>query len=71
MTTNAILRLILLIWVIGYLVLSCGGLFSGSLGSAALGLFGGLILLVPWILGIVILVVLVWLTNPRGPAGPR
>lgn len=65
MTTNLILRIVLLLWVIGYLFMSCSGIFGGSVGGAALGLFGGLILFVPWILGVIVLGILVWFTNPR------
>ena len=65
MTTNLILRLALLLWVVGYLFMSCSGIFGGSLGGAALGLVGGLVFFVPWLLGVIVLAVLVWFTNPR------
>jgi hypothetical protein len=62
---NAILRLLLLLWVVGYVVLSCGGFFSGNAGAAAGGVLVGVVVLVPWLVGVLVLVVLVWLTNPR------
>ena len=65
MTNNLILRIVLLLWVVGYLFMSCSGLFGGSLGGAALGLFGGIVLFVPWLLGTIVLAVLVRVTNPR------
>ena len=65
MTNNLILRIVLLLWVVGYLFMSCSGLFGGSLGGAALGLFGGIVLFVPWLRGTILLAVLVWVTNPR------
>jgi hypothetical protein len=67
MTTNLILRLVLLLWVVGYLFMSCSGIVRLDVGGALLGLFGGIILFVPWLLGTIVLVVLVWLTNPRRP----
>ena len=64
---NSVLRLLLLIWVVGFPVLSCGGLFSGDAGSAGLGLLLGAVFLVPWLVGTLALAVLVWFTNPRRP----
>jgi hypothetical protein len=71
MTTNLILRIVLLLWVVGYLVMSCSGIVRLDPGGALLGLFGGILLFVPWLLGTIVLALGVWLTNPRGPAGPR
>ncbi|HEV2005851.1 MAG TPA: hypothetical protein VGQ85_04480 [Candidatus Limnocylindrales bacterium] len=63
---NTILRLLLGIWAIGYLVISCGPMLLGGSGVATgAGLFVGAVLLVPWLIGMLVLVVLVWLTNPR------
>jgi hypothetical protein len=67
LTTNLILRIVLLLWVVGYLFMSCSGVVRLDVGGALLGLFGGIILFVPWLLGTIVLVVLVWLTNPRRP----
>jgi len=63
---NSLLRLLLVLWVLGYLVVSCGGLFSGSAGAAAGGLLAGTVLLVPWLVGVLVLAIVIWLTNPRG-----
>jgi hypothetical protein len=62
---NTILRLLLLLWVVGYVVLSCGGFLSGNTGAAAGGVLVGAVLLVPWLVGVLVLAVVVWLTNPR------
>ena len=62
---NTILRLLLAIWVIGYVLVSCGPLFSGNAGAGGLGLLTGGLLLVPWLVGVLVLGVFVWLTNPR------
>jgi hypothetical protein len=64
---NTILRLVLLLWVLGYLLVSCGPLFNGGLGAGLLGVLVGGVLFVPWLLGVVVLAVLVLLTNPGRP----
>jgi len=62
---NTILRVLLAIWVLGFLLISCVPILSGHLIAGGVGLVAGAILLVPWLVGVVILGVLVWLTNPR------
>jgi hypothetical protein len=63
---NRILRVLLAVWAIGYLVISCGPMLLGSSGLATgASLFVGLVLLVPWLVGVLVLVILIWLTNPR------
>lgn len=64
-TVNSVLRLLLAIWVIGFLLVSCVPMLSGNATASGFGILAGAILLVPWLIGVVILVVLVWLTNPR------
>jgi hypothetical protein len=71
MTTNLILRIVLLLWVVGYLFMSCSGIVRLDLGGALLGLFGGVILFVPWLIGTIVLGAAVWFTNPGRPSGPR
>lgn len=61
---NRTLRILLAIWVVGYAVLACGPFLTGNPFFAGLGLFAGVVLLVPWLVGTVILAILVWLTNP-------
>ena len=62
---NSVLRLLLAIWVLGFLFISCVPVFTGSAIAGSVGLLAGAILLVPWLVGVVILGVLIWLTNPR------
>jgi hypothetical protein len=62
---NRALRWLLAIWTIVYLVVACGPLLLTDSGLLqGIGLLTGLILLVPWLVGVVVLAVLVWLTNP-------
>ena len=62
---NRILRAILLVWVVGFLVVSCLPMLTGNVTAGGLGVLVGAVLLVPWLVGVLILGVLVWLTNPR------
>jgi hypothetical protein len=62
---NTTLRLILAIWTIGFLAISCGPMFTGDVGAGGLGLLVGGVLFVPWLVGILVLGIFVWLTNPR------
>ena len=62
---NRILRLILVLWIVGYLAVSCGPLFGDSAVMGGVGLVAGAVLLIPWLIGVLVLVVFIWLTNPR------
>ena len=67
-TTNSGLRIALLIWVVAYLFLACAPILGGHLLIGAIAIAGGIVLFVPWLVGIVILATLIWLTNaPRPP----
>lgn len=61
---NTLLRVLLLIWVFGYLLVSCGPLLGGDFLLGAITLVGGIVLFVPWLIGVVVLGALIWLTNP-------
>lgn len=61
---NTLLRVLLLIWIFGYLLVSCGPLLNGDLVVGAITFVGAIVLFVPWVIGIVILGVLVRVTNP-------
>lgn len=63
---NRILRLLLGVWTIGFLVVSCFPMLTGNATAGGLGLLTGAVLLIPWLVGVLVLGVLVWLTNPRG-----
>ena len=62
--SNTALRIALLLWVVGYLFLSCSPILGGNLLTGAFALVGGIVLFVPWLIGIVVLGVAIWLTNP-------
>ncbi len=63
---NLALRLALLFWIVGYLVVSCAPILNGHLILGAIGVVGGIVFFVPWVIGIVILVFLIAATNaPR------
>lgn len=62
---NTILRVLLALWVIGYLLAACVPMLLGSSPTTGMGPVAGAILLVPWFAGVVILVSLIWLTRRR------
>ncbi|MEO5940225.1 MAG: hypothetical protein ABIZ72_04720 [Candidatus Limnocylindrales bacterium] len=63
---NTALKVLLLIWVVGYLLVSCGPLLGGHLFIGAVAALGGIVLFVPWLIGVVVLAVLIRVTNqPR------
>ena len=61
---NFVLRVLLLIWVFGYLVVSCAPVLGANLFVGALGFLGGIVLFIPWLIGLIVLAVLIWVTNP-------
>ena len=68
MSINGWLRLLLALWVIGYLLVACGPAIAadgigGTLIGAALGLVLGSALFVPWVVGVVVLIALIWYTD--------
>ena len=62
---NSFFRFLLAIWTIGFLVISCVPLLTGNAAAGGVGLLAGAVLLVPWLVGVLILSVFTWLTNPR------
>ena len=65
-STNSLLRLLLAIWTIGYFVVSCVPLIFSSNGLVQVaGAAVGVVLLIPWLLGVLVLAILIFLTNPR------
>jgi hypothetical protein len=64
---NLLFRILLLVWVLGYLLVSCVPLFGGNLVVAGFGFLAGVVFLIPWLIGVLILGILVWLTNPTRP----
>jgi hypothetical protein len=63
---NTLLRLVLVLWILGYVALACGPMVTGDVGSGLGGLLVGGILFIPWLLILIVLAGLVWLTNPPG-----
>lgn len=61
---NTALRIGLLLWIVLYLFASCSPMLGGHLVIGTVALVGGIVLFVPWVIGIVVLAVLIWLTNP-------
>ena len=75
MTTNTKWRIALVLWAIAFPVISCGPAIAGdglvgTLAGGFLGVILGSVLLVPWIVGLVVLGAIVYLTNPRGSGPP-
>ena len=62
---NTVLRVVLAIWVVLFLVIACAPILSNSALVGGIGFISGIVLFVPWLVGAVILVCLIWLTNPR------
>ena len=62
---NGFFRLLLALWTILFLVISCAPLLTGNAIAGGAGLLAGAVLLVPWLVGVLILSILIWLTNPR------
>jgi hypothetical protein len=64
-TMNTIFRLLLLIWVFGYVFVSCVPLLTGHLVLGGITFVAGLFFFLPWLAVAIVLGGLVWLTNPR------
>jgi hypothetical protein len=62
---NTIFRVLLAIWVVLYLVIACAPIISNSVIVGGIGFVSGIILFVPFLIGAVILVCLIWLTNAQ------
>jgi hypothetical protein len=63
---HVVLRLALLLWVLGYVAVACAPLVTGDVGSGLAGLLVGGILFIPWLIILIVLGALVWLTGPSG-----
>ena len=67
-TTNTFLRVLLAIWTVGYVAVSCVPLIFSSSGLVQVaGAAAGLVLLVPWLVGVLVFTILIALTNSRRP----
>jgi hypothetical protein len=61
---NFLLRVLLLVWVFGYLLISCAPLLGANGLVGAIGFLSGIVLFFPWLVGVIVLAILVWLTGP-------
>jgi hypothetical protein len=61
---NLGLRLLLLVWILGYLLASCAPILNGHLILGTLALVGGVVFFIPWVIGIVVIWFLIQATNP-------
>jgi hypothetical protein len=66
---NFLLRVLLLVWVFGYLFVSCAPLLGTNGLVGAIGFLSGVVLFLPWLVGVIVLAILIWLTSP-GPRHP-
>jgi hypothetical protein len=61
---NTLLRILLLIWVVGYLFVSCAPLLQGHLIIGGITFIAGVVLFLPWLAVTIFLAGLIWLTRP-------
>jgi len=61
---NTALRILLLVWVFGYLFVSCAPILGGHLVLGSIALVGGIVMFVPWLIGALGIAFLIWSTNP-------
>jgi hypothetical protein len=61
---NLALRILLLVWILGYLFASCAPILDGHLIIGTIFLFGGILFFIPWVIGIVVIWFLIQATNP-------
>jgi hypothetical protein len=64
---NTGLRLLLVLWILGYIAVACAPMVTGDVGSGLAGLLVGGILFVPWLVVLIVLLALVWLTSSPTP----
>ena len=62
---NTALRVILAIWIVVYIAIACAPLIASNAGVGVVGFVSGIVLLVPWLIGIAVLGLLIWATNAR------
>jgi hypothetical protein len=57
---------VLILWILGYVAVACAPLVTGDVGSGLAGLLVGGVLFLPWLVVLIVLGALVWLTGPTG-----
>jgi hypothetical protein len=60
---NRLFRYALALWTVLYLVVSCVPALTSNALIGGAGLVAGAILLVPWLVGVLVLSIFIWLTN--------
>lgn len=63
---NTAVRLLLVLWILGYVAVACAPMVTGDIGSGVAGLLLGGVLFIPWLLVTIVLLAVVWLTSPAG-----
>ena len=63
---NTAVRLLLVLWILGYVAVACAPMVTGDVGSGVAGLLLGGVLFIPWLLVTIVLLAVVWLTSPAG-----
>jgi hypothetical protein len=77
LTTNLKVKLIFVIWLVAFPLISCGPALAshsivGFLFGGFVGILLGSVLFVPWLVGIAVLYLVMRLTEePRAPGPPR
>jgi len=61
---NTLLRIVLLIWVLGYLFAACSPILNGHFLLGTIAAIGGIVLFIPWLIGVIVLAFLIRSTNP-------
>ncbi len=61
---NTLFRILLAVWIVVYLAIACAPILSNNIVVGGIGFVSGIVLLIPWLVGAVILGCLIWLTNP-------
>lgn len=62
---NRLFRYALALWTVLFLVVSCVPLLTGNAVAGGAGIVVGAILLAPWLAGVIVLSILIWLTRAR------
>jgi hypothetical protein len=62
---NTLLRVVLVLWIVGYLAIACAPLLADNAVSGGVGFVAGIVLLVPWLIGVAVIGAFIWMTNPH------
>lgn len=62
---NGTLKVLLVLWTVLFLAIACAPVYTDNGAVGAIGFLTGVVLFVPWIIGVAVLGFLIWLTKPR------